>query len=315
SASGRAGRAASSGSPSASTSACSERTSRKCRASHASSAWASCGIGASKGTKGTTGAMPVPRCKIKEFRQRRGRMADSPVASRRQALTSYRLNRMPRKQLQKGFPLMSRFWSKAALAALVAIPMCAAAFDAVDVLPSASSGLYPAYPGDPIPPYALWAQAGLMYDSNILRRPTGDNNEWLTRVGIGGRMDQRVIGRQGLHLEGRLDGYLYDKFSDLDNVSYSALGEWRYEVGNDLAGALGVSRRRFQAALSEIQRDLYDPITESSLNGTARYALGPHLALRGAAHWIDYVRPSRPFSNTRTVILGGGLDYVTDLGN
>jgi hypothetical protein len=222
---------------------------------------------------------------------------------------------MRRKQLQKGFPLMSRCWSKAALAGLIAIPMCAAAFDAVDVLPSASSGLYPAYPSDPIPPYTVWAQAGVMYDSNILRRTTGDNHEWVTRVGMGGRVDQRVIGRQGLHLEGRVDGYLYDQFSDLDNVSYSALGEWRYEVGNDLAGAIGVSRRRFQAALSEIQRDQYDPITESSVNGTARYALGPHLAVRGAAHWIDYVRPSRPEANTRTVILGGGLDYVTDLGN
>jgi hypothetical protein len=222
---------------------------------------------------------------------------------------------MRRKQLQKGFPLMSRCWFKAALSGLIAIPMCAAAFEAVDVLPSASSGLYPAYPGDPIPPYSVWAQAGLMYDSNILRRTTGDNKEWITRLGVGGRMDQRVVGRQGVHLEGRVDGYLYDQFSDLDNVSYAALGEWRYEVGNDLSGALGVSKRRFQAALSEIQRDQYDPISETSVNGTARYAIGPHLALHGAAHWIDYVRPSRPFSNTRTVILGGGIDYVTDFGN
>src|SRR3954467_10096913 len=145
---------------------------------------------------------------------------------------------------------MSRFWSKAALVGLIALPMCAAAFEAVDVLPAASSGLYPAYPSDPIPPYSVWAQAGLMYDSNVLRRPTGDNNEWLTRVGVGGRMDQRVFGRQGVHLEGRLDGYLYDKFSDLDNVSYSALGEWGYEVGNDLGGGLGVYGGRSRRAQS-----------------------------------------------------------------
>lgn len=210
---------------------------------------------------------------------------------------------------------MLRHWSKVAAAALVAIPMGAAAFEAVDVLPAASSGLYPAYPSDPIPPYTVWAQAGVMYDTNILRRPTGGNQELVTRLGIGGRMDQRVIGRQGVHLEGRVDGFLYDKFNELDNLSYAALGEWRYEVGNDLAGALGVTRRRYQASLAEIQRAFYDPITETSLDGTARYAIGPHVAVHGAGHWIDYVRPSRPASNTRSVIAGGGADYITDLGN
>ncbi|MFN2645710.1 MAG: outer membrane beta-barrel protein [Burkholderiales bacterium] len=222
---------------------------------------------------------------------------------------------MPRKQLQEGPPCMLRSWCKAAASALVALPICAAAFEAVDVLPSASSGLYPAYPSDPVPPYTFWAQAGVMYDSNILRQPSGNNHEIVTRLGIGGRVDQRVIGRQGLHLEGRVDGYLYDKFNELDNLAYAALGEWRYEVGNDLSGALGVSRRRFQASLAEIQRAFYDPIDETSLNGTTRYAIGPHLAVRGAAHWIDYKRPQRPLSNTRTVIVGGGVDYVSPLGN
>ncbi len=41
------------------------------------------------------------------------------------------------------------------------------------------------------------------YDTNILRRTTGDNSEVLTRAGVGGRWDSRVVGRQGLHLLGR----------------------------------------------------------------------------------------------------------------
>jgi len=52
------------------------------------------------------------------------------------------LTRMPRKQLQKGFPLMARHWHKAAWA-LLATPVCAFGFEAVDVLTPASSGLYP----------------------------------------------------------------------------------------------------------------------------------------------------------------------------
>ena len=221
---------------------------------------------------------------------------------------------MPRKQLQKGLSLMLRHWHKAAWA-LLATPLCAFGFDAVDILTPASSGLYPAYPNEPVPPYTLWAQGGVMYDSNILRRTTGDNNEWVSRLGVGGRWDQRVVGRQTLHLDGRVDGYIYDKFSALDNVSYAAAGEWRYEVGNDLAGAFGISRRRYQANLAEIQRAFYDPITETHVSATGRYALGPTVGIRGAANYLDYSRPALAVADLKTIAGTVGVDYISALGN
>jgi len=198
---------------------------------------------------------------------------------------------------------------------LLLTPLCALAFDAVDVLVPASSGIYPAYPSDVLRPYDLWAQFGMMYDTNILRRTTGDNSEVLTRLGVGGRMDQKVIGRQSVHLEGRVESYIYNKNSELDNIGYGGVAEWRYEIGNDLSGGIGASRRRFQANLSEIQRAQYDPITETQLNATARYRLGPHVGLRGGTAYIDYNRPSRQASDTKTLVVTGGADYVTDLGN
>jgi len=210
---------------------------------------------------------------------------------------------------------MFRSLLKVTWLALLLSPLCALAFEAVDVLTPAENGIYPAYPGEGIRPYEFWAQFGMMYDSNILRRTTGDNHELVSRLGVGGRWDQRVVGRQSVHLEGRLDGYVYDRFSDLDNIAYAGLGEWRFEVGNDLAGTVGVSRRKFQASLSEIQRATHDPITETVVNTGARYALGPHLGVRGGASFIEYNRPSRSFSNTRTVVGTGGIDYVTSLGN
>ena len=82
---------------------------------------------------------------------------------------------------------------------LLATTICAFAFEAVDILTPADSGAYPAYPSEPLPPYNLWGQFGMMYDSNILRRTTGDNHELLTRLGIGGRWDQRIV---GAHLVG-----------------------------------------------------------------------------------------------------------------
>ena len=201
------------------------------------------------------------------------------------------------------------------LAAPLVAPIGAFAFEAVDVLTPAGSGVYPAYPSEPLPPYNLWGQFGMMYDSNLLRLTSGDNGSLVTRLGVGGRYDQRIIGRQSLHAEGRVDGYVYDKYSDLDNVGYGGLAEWRYEVGNDLAGAIGVSRRRFQANLSEIQRAAYDPITETQFSANGRYVVGPHLGVRGGAAFIDYVRPSRADSNTKTTVVNGGIDWVTSLGN
>ena len=53
------------------------------------------------------------------------------------------------------------------------VPACALGFEAVDVLQPASSGIYPAYPSEPFPPYTVWAQAGLMYDSNPLATQGG----------------------------------------------------------------------------------------------------------------------------------------------
>jgi hypothetical protein len=198
---------------------------------------------------------------------------------------------------------------------LLATPICAFAFEAVDVLTPAGSGIYPAYPSEPLPPYNLWGQFGMMYDTNLLRLTTGDNASLVTRLGVGGRYDQRIVGRQGLHAEGRVDGYVYDKYSDLDNVGYGGLAEWRYEVGNDLSGAIGVSRRRFQANLSEIQRPAYDPITETQFSANGRYVVGPHLGVRAGTAFVDYARPSRADSNTKTTIVNAGVDWVTQLGN
>jgi hypothetical protein len=198
---------------------------------------------------------------------------------------------------------------------LLLSPLGALAFDAVDTLHPSSSGLYPAYPSEPIAPRELWAQFGMMYDTNYLRRTLGDNSELLTRFGMGGRLDQKIVGRQGLHLDGAVNAYVYNKYSEIDNIGYRGLAEWRYEVGNDLAGGIGVSRRRFQAALNEIQRAAYDPITENRVFANGRYALGPHMALRGGWDFIDYRRPTRDMSETQTVITMAGVDYVTALGN
>src|SRR5262249_60829833 len=96
----------------------------------------------------------------------------------------------PANNSRKGFPLM-RHWHKAAWA-LLATPVCAFGFESVDVLTPAMSGLYPAYPAEPVPPWSIWAQGGLMYDSNVLRRSAGDNGAFVSRLGARRQPRHRV---------------------------------------------------------------------------------------------------------------------------
>ena len=202
-----------------------------------------------------------------------------------------------------------------AACAFLLCPLGAAAFEAVDVLTPSSTGRYPAYPTEtpPLPNY--WVQAGAMYDSNLLRRPSGDNHDTVLRLGVGARGDYNVIGRQHFYYEARADGYKYNNFEDIDNVAWGALGEWRYEVGNDLSGVIGASVRQFQAALSEIQRDQKDEITEKRVVGTTAYRAGTHLRLRAGLEYLSYDRPALAQNNIDNLIGLVGVDWVTDLGN
>lgn len=199
--------------------------------------------------------------------------------------------------------------------ALAAASLSAPAFEAVDVLTPSTSGRYPAYAEEPAPPYGFWAQAGVMYDTNALRLTAGDNKERIARFGIGGRAEQRVVGRQRLYFEARADAYRYDRYRELDNVGWAGLGEWRYELGNDLSGAIGVSARRFQAALSEVQASVADEIDERRGIATAAYRLGANSRLRGGFEHLRYERPTRRVAETRTNVFTLGADYVTPIGN
>jgi hypothetical protein len=195
------------------------------------------------------------------------------------------------------------------------LPFAALAFEAVDTLTPATSGRYPAYPAAPVPLTQYWVQGGVMFDTNILRRTESPGTETVFRLGVGGRHDTYVYGRQLLRLEGRLDGYVYDRFGELDNIGYGGLAEWHWELGNDLAGVLGVARRRYQADIAQTQRAERDLITETRYVATGGYRLGPSFRVRGGAELSDFRRPLVAASELQTVVGFVGLDYVTGLGN
>ena len=201
-----------------------------------------------------------------------------------------------------------------AVAALLAAPF-SFAFEAVDTLQPASGGRFPAYAGEPVPLSEFYVQAGAMTDSNILRRADDTPNEQIFRLGAGGRKDTYVYGRQMLRLEGRVDGYLFNRFEELNNVGYGANGEWHWELGNDLSGVLGASRRRYQRDLSHLQSETRDMLTETRYVANGGWRVGPSFRLRGSAEHVkreSEVTPELELSTTGGAV---GLDYVSPLGN
>lgn len=199
--------------------------------------------------------------------------------------------------------------------ALLLTPVATLGFEAVDALTPSSSGRFPAYPMEEIPVHQYWVQMGLMIDTNMLRRTVSDGTSGVVRLGVGGRQDTRVYGRQTVHLEGRLDAYVYDRYDNLDNVAYGGLAEWRWELGNDLAGILSASRRRYQADLAQIQTARRDLITETRVVANGAYRVGPSFRLRGGAEWTDYNRPGQREAETQTLAGFAGIDYVSPLNN
>jgi hypothetical protein len=212
-------------------------------------------------------------------------------------------------------PLLPSLRAALAGLALAALAPSVCAFEAVDLLRPSSSGRFPAYPGEPAPLSEFWVQGGAMADSNILRRSSGSQTEEVLRLGVGGRREVPVYGRQTLHLDGEVDGYLYNHFSAIDNLAYGGTAQWLWELGNDLSGTLGISQRRFQRDLAYVQAPVRDIITETHAVANGAYRLGSSFRARAGADWVrsDVSVGAQNELRTTTGVLG--LDYVSGLGS
>jgi hypothetical protein len=212
---------------------------------------------------------------------------------------------------------MRRPYLLASTVAFLLAPLSALAFETVDTMPWASGGRFPAYPPEEIRPYEVFVEGGLMYDSNILRRNAGAENEVVQRYGAGGRVDQRIWGRQTLHLDARGDVFLFDKFGDLDHFAYSGAATWLWELSNDFSGAIGYGRTHRLAALTEVQRAIKRMVTTDDFFANGAWRLGPNFRTRGGISYGRGVRDTpgedKVTFGTRTATVGA--DYVTPLGN
>ena len=210
---------------------------------------------------------------------------------------------------------------------LALTPAAASAFETVDAIPYPSLGGFPeAYPRGDVYPLDLWAQAGIMLDSNAFRLADGTDaravlgkkEKWdaVMRYGLGGGVRQRVFGRQTVRLSARGDYYDYQRYNTLDHFAYGLLGEWLWEFGENLTGTAGYERTNGLADPAEVQRPLKDEITADRLYATAAYRITPDWRLHGGADKARAERTGdRDEINTDYTTTRLGLSYLTPLGN
>jgi hypothetical protein len=203
------------------------------------------------------------------------------------------------------------------LVSLLATSSMALGFAAVDTLPWPSRGEFAAYPRDTEGPTEIWAQAGILHDNNIVRREDNAVGDTVTRVGVGFRHDQRIVGRQRLIMDARGDYYYFDRFDAINHFAYALLGNWLWELGNDFSGSviLGRDRRQVDFAETTILRAVRDPVDTTRVGASGAYALSPNLRALAGVTGARAERPSTPDAQTRAGSYNVGLDYVTPLRN
>src|SRR3954463_244130 len=231
-----------------------------------------------------------------------------------------------------------------ALSALLAAPATAIAFEAVDTIPwpsspplppmssassqaASASSNFPAYPKDAARPTTVWTEIGLMHDDNPFRVSDAANaravvgsaskSDTVMRYGGGIRYEQRIVGRQNLFLEARGDYYDYSRFDQLDHFAYNLNGEWRWQLGNELSGALGVGRLQRVADPAEVLRPVRETIIANRAYANGAYQFAPEWRVRAAIEGDNATRerPALDDLNTNTRTVRVGVDYFTVLGN
>ena len=210
--------------------------------------------------------------------------------------------------------------------ALLLLPAYAAAFETVDTIRFPSTGVFPAYPAEPgaARPMNFWVEGGVLHDSNVARLSSSANvnttlggssrADTITRLGAGIRGEQRIAGRQSIRFEARGDQYWYDRYSTFNNFAYGLLGEWRWELGNQLSGTVGFTRRRQLIDLAEVQGLTSDQVIDQHAYATGAYQFGANWRVRGGLDRATVKRGNAAFSGT-TNTGTAGIDYVTPIGN
>lgn len=163
------------------------------------------------------------------------------------------------------------------------------------------------------------------YDSNVFRLRDGQ------KANLGGGSAQRSdftrnftyglnfskqISRQQVRFNASRTQARYNHFGLLDNDGHDILGQWLWQVGNDLSGQLRYTRQRYMLGFGDYRILEQNLVDAEALRFEAAYKLTPEWVLFGATGHDEQKNSSfnRRGQDFKRDAVEGGIRYVTRAG-
>jgi glycosyltransferase involved in cell wall biosynthesis len=213
----------------------------------------------------------------------------------------------------------------AAFLATFALGVCNKAFGDVannDVLQKALQA--PDLPANPdAHRWDIFVADQFTYDNNVFRLPSGVDIATLIgpRASRGdhinttslGLNSQWAVAKQFITLDVDVDANRYVRNDNLNNVSSNDALKWNWILGDRLTGQVGTDFIRSLGSFYNTFNYQRDMVNQTEYWGSARYAVGPHLALFGGVLYTNtsLSQPALKVNDNRRKAVDFGLEYVT----
>lgn len=171
-----------------------------------------------------------------------------------------------------------------------------------------------------------YVSSSLKYDSNLLRLPenvtpqesVGKNSksDFIKQVRAGIDIDWK-LSRQQLLLKTNLNQNWFTTFDELNYLGYSVLGQWNWELGKYLNGALGYSNKKSLGSFNQINGLIKNLQTEEHYFAEGNYEIFTDWHVGAGFHRSDltYSDTIRQFGDRREDSFDFGLHYRNLLNN
>ncbi|WP_215796531.1 hypothetical protein [Paludibacterium paludis] len=177
---------------------------------------------------------------------------------------------------------------------------------------------------DPTDRFYLYAEAGYLSDSNVLR--LNEKLESPRQFGYGGASDRIVtttvgghydttFSRQRFTLDGKFSDTRYDRFSRLDYHSWTARSAWNWALASRWTGTIGYSDSKNQSSIEDAAGGVRDVIRDRVLDGRAVFALTSRIGLEFSGQRKAERREVRFNNNFNQDTFGLGLVTSTEKGS
>lgn len=174
--------------------------------------------------------------------------------------------------------------------------------------------------------FSPYLASSLKFDSNLLRlsdtvsvqERTGKNakSDFIKEIRGGIDIDWQ-LSRQQLLLKAELNQTWFDTYDELDYLGHNLLGQWNWELGQNLKGDVGYGNKKSLGSFNQINRLIKNLQTEEKYFADGAYQISSDWFLLGGLSRNDllFSGGARQVGNLREDSLETGIQYLNPAKN